>query len=300
MRVAILRCQNLPSFVTWDIPNVEELFSDDQLLIDAFRQRGIEAVSVVWSDPDVDWSGFDLALIRSTWDYIDDHEHFLAALSAIEASGCRLFNPLAAVRWNSNKRYLLDLERWGVPTVPTYEASNTARNGWLDVIARGNWPGAVLKPMIGAGGADVRLVQPSEIADTLDRLAMEQPQRKFLVQPLVEPVINEGEWSFIYLGGELSHILLKKPAAGDYRAHGIYGGTVESASAHPRDILQAQAMHARLPFDLLYARLDLVRIDGRLSIMELELIEPLLYFHLAPNTVGKLVDATLAVAAVKP
>src|SRR5687768_13360076 len=119
MRVAILRCQNLPSFVTWDIPNVDDLFSDDRLLVQEFTRRGIEASSVVWRDRDIDWNQFDLALIRSTWDYIDDREHFVAVLSEIEASRCRLFNPLEAVRWNSDKRYLLDLERWRVPTVPT-------------------------------------------------------------------------------------------------------------------------------------------------------------------------------------
>jgi len=295
MRVAILRCQKLPSFVTWDIPNVDDLFSDDRLLVQEFTRRGIEAASVVWRDHRLDWDLFDLALIRSTWDYIDDREHFLSVLAEIEASRCRLFNPLEAVSWNSDKRYLLDLERWHVPTVPTYLASTLDQDHWRDLAIAGNWSEAILKPTIGAGGANVHRVTPEEIVSTLERLAVEQPQRDFLVQPLIETVIHEGEWSFIYIGGKLSHVLLKKPAAGDYRAHGIYGGSLAVIDEPlAEDVVQAEAILASLPFELLYARLDLVRIGDRLCVMELELIEPILYFSRAPTGVGRLVDASLA------
>src|SRR5512134_2529565 len=122
MRVAVLRCAKLPSFVTWNIPDVEDLFSDDRLLIAEFARRGIEAASVVWGDPSVDWDTFDVALIRSTWDYIDERERFLAVLTAIDASSCRLYNPINAVHWNSNKSYLFDLRDWQVPIVPTHLA----------------------------------------------------------------------------------------------------------------------------------------------------------------------------------
>ncbi len=101
MRVAVLRCNALPSVVTWHIENVDELFADDRLLIAEFARRGVEATSVRWGGPAVDWDQYDLALIRSTWDYIDERARFLSALSETEASSCRLFNPLAAVRWNS-------------------------------------------------------------------------------------------------------------------------------------------------------------------------------------------------------
>lgn len=294
MRVAILRCQNLPSFVTWDIPNVDDLFLDDRLLIQEFTRRGIEASSIVWRDQDIDWNHFDFALIRSTWDYIDDREHFLSVLSEIESSRCRLFNPLKAVRWNSDKRYLLDLQSWRIPTVPTYKASLMDRDSWRDMAINGHWQEAILKPAIGTGGADIHRVAPEEIVNTLDRLAAEHPQRDFLVQPFMESVIQEGEWSFIYIGGELSHVLLKKPAPGDYRAHGIYGGTIEFVEPLSEDVFQAKTILARLPFDLLYARLDLVRVGGRLSVMELEFIEPILYFNIAPTGVRQLVDASLA------
>ena len=294
MRVAVLRCQNLPRFVTWEIPNVEELFADDRLLIEEFAKRGVEASSVVWRDPGVDWNQFDLALIRSTWDYIDHPREFAATLSGIQATSCRLFNPLEAVRWNSEKHYLLDLQEWGVPTVPTLRAAAMGRAEWERRAVGEGWRGAVLKPVVGAAGQSVRRVGPREIAGALDQLTGEHPQSEFLVQPFIESVRSEGEWSFVYVDGELTHTLLKKPARGDYRAHGIYGGTVEVAEPAPEDARQAQAILAQLPFDLLYARLDLVRVEDRLSVMELELIEPILYFDRAPRGAGRLVGASIA------
>jgi glutathione synthase/RimK-type ligase-like ATP-grasp enzyme len=291
MKVAVLTCRQLPSFVTWEIPDAPALFADDRQLIAAFAAQEIEAVSVVWSDERVDWNQFDLALLRSTWDYIDARERFLSALGAIEASSCRLFNPLDAVRWNSDKSYLFDLAAWGVPIVPTLAASAVEATAIQEaVIARG-WRRAVLKPRVGTGAADVRLVAAHGIAAALGQLAVQRPRQAFLLQPLIESVISEGEWSFIFIDGRFSHALLKKPAPGDYRAHGIYDGTVAYAEPSRDDRLQAEAMLARLPFDLLYARLDLVRVEGRLAVMELELIEPMLYFDQAPASAGWLARA---------
>ncbi len=294
MRVAVLRCHNLPSFVTWELPNREDLFTDDRLLIEAFAERGAAAEPVVWDDPGVDWNQFDLALLRSTWDYIDAPERFLAVLAAIEASRCRLFNSLAAARWNSDKAYLFDLRDWGVPIVPTQRASAVDPAGLQAEYTEHGWRGAVLKPAVGAGAADVRRVPAWEVAAAVGRLAEQGLQDAFLVQPLVESVVSEGEWSYIFIDGHLSHVLLKRPAPGDYRAHGIYGGTVALAEPRPGDTPQVEAMLARLPYDLLYARLDLVRMDGRLTVMELELIEPMLYLDRAPGSAGRLAEAALA------
>jgi glutathione synthase/RimK-type ligase-like ATP-grasp enzyme len=298
MRVAVLKCQKLPSFVTWEIPNVEDLFADDRMLIAELAERGVEAESVVWGHSSVDWDRFDLALIRSTWDYIDERERFLSVLAEIEESSCQLFNPLEAVRWNSDKSYLLDLRDWQVPIVPTHLASGTAPAILQDRIVQQGWKNAVLKPRIGAGAADVCRVPSHEIAQTLAQRTAQRPQQELLVQPLIESVIGEGEWSFIYIDGELSHVLLKKPAPGDYRAHGIYGGTVERVEPRRDDLLQVEAMLAKLPFDLLYARLDLVRIEDHMVVMELELVEPILYFNLAPQGVSRLVSAALSRAGL--
>jgi len=291
-RIAVLRWNQLPSFVTWDIPNTDELLAEDNLVLEGFNAHGFEAVSVVWNQPNVDWNKFDIALIRSTWDYIDEAPRFLDVLSQIEASSCRLFNPLNAVRWNIDKNYLFDLEKSGAPIVPTYSTSNIDLKDLQDVFLKRKWQTAILKPTLGGGGANSYKVTSGEINSTLQNLKAAKPGQDCLIQPFVDSVVTEGEWSFIFFNRQLSHVLLKRPAPNDYRVQGIYGGTVEIVQPQPRDLRQAETILGKLPFDLLYARLDLVRVGGMLSVMEVELIEPILSFNLVPEGVERFVNAT--------
>jgi glutathione synthase/RimK-type ligase-like ATP-grasp enzyme len=113
------------------------------------------------------------------------------------------------------------------------------------------------------------------------------------VQPFAQAVLDEGEHSFAVIGGEVSHVLRKRPAAGDFRAHGIYGGTVEAHTPAAGDLAEMRDLYTRLPFDLDYARIDVVRFDGRLAVLELELIEPILYLALAPGAADRLASAVL-------
>ena len=293
-RVAVLRCERLPGFVTIGIAELDELFADDRMLVAELGKRGADAELVVWTDPRIDWSDFDLAIIRSTWDYIDNRERFISALERIDASSCALHNPLDIVRWNTDKAYLFDLERWGVPVVPTLQVTRADARAVQDDVVRRGWTSAIVKPRVGAGGSGVTLVDSAEVEATLGRMGNELPSAEFIVQPLVESIRTEGELSFVYIDGELNHVLRKTPAAGDFRSHGMYGGTMEGVAPTLREREEADAIMGRLPFSPLYTRLDLVRVDGRLSVMELELIEPILYFDFAPEGAGKLADAALA------
>ena len=283
--IAILRCGKLPSFVTWDV-DLDELFEEDELLLRGFQAQGFHARPVVWNDPAVDWNRFDVALIRSTWDYLDEQERFLEVLSQIEASSCRLFNPLSAVRWNIDKNYLFDLEKWGISVIPTILASEANAGTVQRLFGDRLGQTVILKPTIGLGASHSQRVPLDELEAALMELRASQPQREYLVQPFVETILSEGEWSFIYFNHQLSHVLLKKPAANDYRVQGIYGGTVQPAAPAPDDLLRAESVMAALPFDLLYARLDFLRVNGTLSVIEIELIEPIFSFGLVPESVG--------------
>ena len=298
-RIAILRCGKLPSFVTWEIPNLDELFEEDQLLIRGFRAQGVEASSVVWSDPTINWNQFDIALIRSTWDYVDEQERFLQVLSRIEESSCRLFNPLEIVRWNMDKHYLLDLEKWGVPIIPTYLVSDVETTALQRMFLEKGWKTVILKPTVGLGGSYSQRVPLDGLTESLEELASGQPTREYLIQPFIEDVVSEGEWSYIYFNRQLSHILLKKPAPNEYRVQSIYGGTIHAAEPRAADLRQVEAVMATLPFAVLYARLDFVRVGGHLSIIELELIEPIFSFNLVPESIDRLVNATKLAAAIR-
>lgn len=294
-RIAILRCGKLPSFVTWEVPNLDELFEEDNYLLRGFREQGLAAQSVVWNEPVVDWEQYDLALIRSTWDYLDERERFLAVLAQIEASSCRLFNPLEAVRWNIDKHYLFDLKSWDIPIIPTYTEADIESGEARRSAAIGDGEQTViLKPALGLAGAYTYRVRVDELETALAQIKSRHPASQYLVQPFIESVLTEGEWSFVYFGRRLSHVLLKKPAANDYRVQGIYGGSIQAVAPLPSDLRQAEALMDKIPHDVLYARLDFVRVGGRLSVMEIELIEPIFSFHLVPESVARLVEATRA------
>lgn len=287
MRVAVLRCERLPRFVTWEIPDVDALFDDDRLLIGALRRRGVDAVPVAWSD-DADWERFDLAVLRSTWDYVDRLPEFLTALEAIEARGCRVRNPLDAVRWNSDKRYLDALAGWGAPVVPVIRTSTADPDAAVRAVAAAGWDVLVVKPAVGVGGSGVVRLPATRLPEHL-RSAREE----LLVQPFAPAVVDEGEYSYVVIGGEVSHVLRKRPASGDFRAHGIYGGTVAPHAPVAADLAEVRELSARLPFDLAYARIDVVRFGGRLEVLELELIEPMLYLSAAPGSADRLAAALL-------
>ena len=291
--IAILQCEKLPSFVTWEIPNREELFEEDNLLIRGFEAQGWQVAPVAWTDPTVDWDRFDVALLRSTWDYLDAPQDFLNTLSGIQSSSCRLYNPLAAVRWNMDKQYLFDLASWGIPVIPTYSVSADV-NITYELFAERQWQTIVLKPTMGLGGAHSYRVRLDELKDTVAKLHTDHPELQYLAQPFIEDIVSEGEWSFIYFNRQLSHVLLKQPAPDDYRVQGIYGGSIRQAQPEPADLLRAQVVMNTLPFDLLYARLDFVRVKGQLAVMEVEFIEPIFSFNLVPESIPRLVEATRA------
>ena len=290
--IAILRCEKLPSFITWEIPNWDELFEEDNLLIRGFEAQGLRASPVVWSDPNIDWDQFDIALIRSTWDYLDASEHFLNVLSKIESSSCKLFNPLSVVRWNMDKHYLLELGNQGVQIIPTFMASHVELGTLHKLFVENQWGTVILKPSVGLAASNTYRISLDELENTLKELRTIQPSLEYLIQPFIESITTEGEWSFIYFNRQLSHVLLKKPAPNDYRVQGIYGGTIQTAEPRSHDLLQAEAVLNRLPSDILYARLDFVRVGGQLSVMEIELIEPIFSFNLVPESIERFVNAT--------
>ena len=291
-RIAILRCGQLPSFITWDIPNIEELFAEDKLLQRGFEAQGFETDIVVWNDPQINWNNYDVALIRSTWDYFDHKDHFLEVLSRIEASTCKLYNSLESIRWNIDKHYMLDLEQWHVPIIPTYLAFQRGADGIRKIFVEHGWNTAVMKPVLGLAGSHTHKVNLNQLEAMLETLRSEHPQQEFIIQPFIDSVVDEGEWSFIYFNGKLSQVLLKKPAPNDYRVQGIYGGTIQPVEPRSDDLVQAEGVMAKIPFDLLQARLDFIRVDGRLSIIEVELIEPIFSFNLVPEGIDRLVHAT--------
>jgi glutathione synthase/RimK-type ligase-like ATP-grasp enzyme len=277
MRVALVTYAGLP-----------QLAADDRLLRRALRERGHRADAVVWDDPDVAWQDYDLIVVRSCWDYHLRPGAFLAWIARLEALGAPLWNPPGLLRWNLDKRYLLDLAARGVPVVPTVYLERGARADLAALLAERGWGEAVVKPAVAATA--FHTWRTSAAAEEQERFAALLAERSMLVQPLM-PQIAGGEWSLLCFGGTYSHAVLKRPAPGDFRSQDDFGGTVEPREPPPGLVAQGMAMLAQLATLWLYARVDGLLVDGMFTLMELELIEPSLFLDAAPAVADQLAAA---------
>lgn len=277
----------------------EALPLDDDLppLIEAFAG---EAVAACWDDAAVDWSRFDLVLLRSTWDYVPRLGEFLDWCERVAAQ-TRLLNPPALVRWNTDKHYLADLAARGLATVPSHFLE-PGRNGAADLqglVATLPSDEFVVKPAVGAGSKDAQRYRRRQIQTAMRRAdVLLQDGRSVLVQPYLDQVDTAGETALMFFDGEFSHAIRKGPLLriGDPLVAGLFAPEQiepREPDAAERDVAAA-ALRA-IPFDPpLYARVDLIRGPGGTPmVLELELTEPSLFFAHAPEAAARLAAAIL-------
>lgn len=257
---------------------------DDDLTFGPLKELGWEVSVVSWRARDVEWNEFDAVVIRTTWDYHNDPQEFVKTLRHIEACGPRLFNPLDLVEWNLEKSYLAELGSHGVATVPTlFCEAGLGLEQFNEFRKTLQSDEMVIKPLIGANSDHAY-----RVSEYQPHLAKVFSERRYLVQPFVPNINLEGEYSLFHFGGRFSHAVLKTPAAGDFRVQQEHGGIIKPVEASAG--LRAAAVAAISHFDTppLYARTDLVRDNGeRFLLMELELIEPSLYFRCDPAAAGR-------------
>lgn len=287
-RVALVTCDQIPA-----------LDSDDQLVVPALRERGIEAVPVVWDAPDVDWASFALAVIRSPWDYVARRDEFVTWAAKVP----RLANPADVVAWNTDKRYLRDLAVAGVPVTPTTWVE--PGEAWQPP------PGGefVVKPAVGAGSLDtgrydLRQAEHRELAAAhVARLQL--AGRLVMVQPYLAAVDTYGETALMFFParGQLafSHAIRKGAMliGPDQGTEGLY----KEESIRPRSPLDAELEIARSALAavpggadrLLYARVDLIPGPDDLPVLvELELTEPSLFLGTDGGAPDRFADAMVS------
>ena len=290
-RVALLTYSGVPAITT-----------DDRLLRDALVARGAEVDARPW-DARADWGSYHRIVLRSCWNFHHHPAEFLLWINEVRDNhDGSLRNSPALVEWSVDKRYLLDLDAGGVAIVPTIcvRASEGEAAPDLDaLIAAQGWnEGAVVKPAISATAHQTWLVEPqraSEHQARFEALLASSPSG-VLVQPFL-PEIREGEWSLIFLGGEFSHAVVKRPAEGDFRVQNDFGGTVERREPVPSLVDDARAvLHAAAKGtetrreDILHARADATLRDGKLLLLEREPIEPAPFLSPAPGAAARMAE----------
>lgn len=286
-RVAFLTLENIADFVI-----------DDALAIQELMHRGWDAVEIPWSQPGVDWSAFDVVLVRTTWDYLDRADTFLATLVEIEASGARLENARSIVEWNIDKRYLRALAARGVSIVPSVWGHGGDGQAFDGLFATLQDSEIVVKPTISGGAKDTFRLHAPLSAEIAQQLVHTFTDRDWFAQPFLRTVLTEGEYSLFYFAGELSHGVQKVPKAGDFRVQEEHGGAITGIPVTSELRRMADSVMATLDPQPFQARIDLVRLDdGRLAVMEVELIEPSHYFRMherAPANFANALERLLA------
>jgi len=255
------------------------LTPDDRGAIPAFSARGIEVVPVVWTEPLP--RGLDALVLRSTWDYHLRLADFRAWVVAVEARGLPLWNPPDTIRWNVDKAYLLEVERRGVPILPTRHAVRGSGVALPALLREAGWEQAVVKPSISGGAFETWRTGAG--AEDAARFASQLEAMDCLVQPFAPELVETGEWSLLFFHSRYSHAVLKRPTAGDFRVQEEFGGVVQPAKAPPDLVAAATRALEAAGHETLYARVDGVVRKGRLELMELELVEPSLFLETSPD-----------------
>lgn len=291
MRIALASIESMPAD-----------FTDDQVLVATLADRGVDSEIHPWDGAGVDWQDFDLVVLRSPWDYSRRRDEFLAWCDSV---GSGLQNPADVVRWNSDKTYLGDLASDGLAVVETTYVGPSDPLPSLE-------GEVVVKPTISAGARDTGRFSAHRSDDALALVASIQAQGKTaMVQPFQPSVDSRGETACVFFRGEFSHSLRKRAVLSPDEVAPVRDDTVGAAEvmyspdlvgpgeadetelALARDVLAA--VERRFGTDLLYARVDMLAgQDGSPVLLELEAVEPNLYFDQVPEAAARLADAILA------
>jgi glutathione synthase/RimK-type ligase-like ATP-grasp enzyme len=265
-RIALATCARLP-----------DLDEDGPELLAALAAEGLDVDVRAW-DSDTDWSAYALVVIRTTWDYWDRHEAFLAWARSVP----RLVNDADVVAWNTDKAYLRELAEAGVPVVLTT---------WLapgDAFALPDHP-FVVKPSVSAGARDTAAYAPGDVAARTHVARLHALGKTVMVQPYLEAVETGGETAVLVFDGAVSHGACKSavltPGHGE-PALGSWSVTPREPSEQEREL--ALRVVGLVGHDLLYARVDL--LPGPV-LLELEVTEPSLFLRHAPGAAQRFAAA---------
>lgn len=268
------------------------LTEDDRALIDPLKDRNIEMLPLLWDDPEAwDRNDLDMVIVRSCWNYHLKSGEFLSWARRIENSRIALWNPSAVIEWNHDKHYLHELALRGIRVVPTVWVKKNESASLRQILRTEGWEVAVVKPAISATAFQTWVISSDEAEHQQHRIDSMLKESGLLVQRLLSEVQTIGEWSFLFFNGKYSHAVLKHAQPEEFRVQEEYGGTTEAATPPPLLLKQAEQWIEMLKFEVLYARLDAVEVEGSLVLMELELIEPALFLKSDPRAPERFAEA---------
>lgn len=279
MKIALLTCEKLPA-----------LTEADRLLIPELAKFNITATAAIWDDKNVNWSEFDYLIFRNTWDYFEKESEFNLWLGQIEQLGIKTLNSIDIIKRNKHKFYLREMEKQGIKILPTIFIDKT---DLLDIDKKipPHWKKAVIKPAFSAGSYQTEVFEPKDAQKINTEYKKIASEKELLLQEFMPEIQTLGETSIIFFNKKFSHAVNKKPVNGDFRIQVQFGGQYTLSQPTSALIEKAQKIVDTFTGELLYARVDGIVIQDELHLMEVECIEPDLYFNLSEGSLERFVSA---------
>ena len=258
------------------------ILRDDSLLQAALRERGLSAIRIDWAQPEVDWAAFKCLVFRTTWDYFDRYPEFSAWLKRVSEQTI-LINSAETIWWNIDKHYLDELAYRDIQIVESRYIDIGSNERLKDLLAETGWGEAVIKPCISGGARHTHRVNQGNAEEIETLLKPILAAEAFILQPFQQQVVEQGEDTLMVFNGSYTHAVRKIAKAGDFRVQDDFGGKVYDYTPTQDQIELAEraiAACAKLP---VYGRVDMIRDNqGKLAIMEVELLEPELWLRNHP------------------
>ena len=278
---------------------IDQVLLEDQLLQTALEEKGLRVIKKDWADKHFDWTTTKYAIFRTIWDYFERFEEFFSWLEQTK-NKTTFINSTEIIKWNIDKHYLQDLAKNGVNIAPTLFIEKGNIITLSQLFEKTNWSEAVIKPAISGAARHTYWINPNnyiEYEEIFQKLISEECM---LFQEFLNKIIIQGEISLILIGGRFTHAVKKIAKKGDFRVQDDHGGTVEEYTANKQEIIFSEHCLKSSPFTPMYARVDIVYDNSnKLSLSELELIEPELWFRNNPTSANLLAQEIFSLISSK-
>ena len=273
--------------------------NEDQVLLEFLKAKGLDMTMVVWTDVEVNWADYDLAVLKSPWDYFDKIDRFYDWLNNLDQLNVPLLNPVEIVKWNSDKHYLREIADAGLPVTTTLYLEKGEKPDLARCFDKLQSEILIVKPCISGGSKNTIKITRSNLTEVNLLVRDYLREEAYMVQPFLTEIESQGEWSFLFFNGSFSHNLLKKAKPGDFRVQHYLGGSIHAEPAPAHLLRSAEKYVKQFAKDCLYARVDGLEINGEFVLMELELIEPFLFLFTNPDSYQNYFDALIKMIAGK-
>jgi glutathione synthase/RimK-type ligase-like ATP-grasp enzyme len=274
--------------------------NEDNILLEFLKGKGLDINMEIWNNPTVNWEGYDLAILKSPWDYFDKIGEFYEWLNKLESLKITLLNPVSTVKWNSDKHYLQEIADAGLKVTPTIYFEQGDKPDLSLCFEKLYTETLIVKPCISGGSKNTLKITKANLAELTPVISDYLNDEAYMVQPFLPEIESQGEWSFLFFNGKFSHHLLKKAKPGDFRVQHYLGGSIHTEPA-PAHLLSAAKKYAdQFAKGCLYARVDGLEVNGQFTLMELELIEPFLFLFTNPESYLNYYNALVEITSRKP